>query len=101
MATARELVPLLKAHAPRQQVVLSLLAATRPWESCSAGARPPPLWNLSPLRCRRNCARVAPSTGTTKTIMGVDRSNQSVVKGFGLLAVAFDIYNKRRAGAAR
>ncbi|GAA1257311.1 sugar ABC transporter permease [Pseudonocardia aurantiaca] len=35
-------------------------------------------------------------------LMGVDQSIQSVVKGFVLLlAVAFDIYNKRRAGAAR
>src|SRR3954465_2200403 len=35
-------------------------------------------------------------------LMGVDQSIQSVVKGLVLLlAVAFDIYNKRRAGAAR
>jgi putative multiple sugar transport system permease protein len=35
-------------------------------------------------------------------LMGVDQSVQSVVKGLVLLlAVAFDIYNKRRAGAAR
>jgi putative multiple sugar transport system permease protein len=35
-------------------------------------------------------------------LMGIDQSIQSVVKGFVLLlAVAFDIYNKRRAGAAR
>jgi putative multiple sugar transport system permease protein len=32
----------------------------------------------------------------------VDQSIQSVVKGLVLLlAVAFDVYNKRRAGAAR
>ncbi|RZU33992.1 multiple monosaccharide ABC transporter permease [Blastococcus saxobsidens] len=36
------------------------------------------------------------------TIMGVDQSVQSVVKGLVLLlAVAFDVYNKRRAGASR
>jgi putative multiple sugar transport system permease protein len=35
-------------------------------------------------------------------LMGIDQSVQSVVKGLVLLfAVAFDIYNKRRAGAAR
>jgi putative multiple sugar transport system permease protein len=35
-------------------------------------------------------------------LMGIDQSIQSVVKGFVLLlAVAFDIYNKRRAGASR
>ncbi|WBB80549.1 sugar ABC transporter permease [Micromonospora sp. WMMD882] len=35
-------------------------------------------------------------------LMGVDQSMQSVVKGLVLLvAVAFDVYNKRRAGAAR
>jgi putative multiple sugar transport system permease protein len=35
-------------------------------------------------------------------LMGVDQSLQSVVKGLVLLvAVAFDIYNKRRAGATR
>ncbi|WP_433385709.1 multiple monosaccharide ABC transporter permease [Micromonospora sp. KLBMP9576] len=35
-------------------------------------------------------------------LMGVDQSTQSVVKGLVLLvAVAFDVYNKRRAGAAR
>ena len=35
-------------------------------------------------------------------LMGIDQSIQSVVKGLVLLlAVAFDIYNKRRAGAAR
>ena len=35
-------------------------------------------------------------------LMGVDQSIQSVVKGLVLLlAVAFDVYNKRRAGAAR
>jgi putative multiple sugar transport system permease protein len=35
-------------------------------------------------------------------LMGVDQSTQSVVKGLVLLlAVAFDIYNKRRAGATR
>jgi putative multiple sugar transport system permease protein len=35
-------------------------------------------------------------------LMGIDQSTQSVVKGLVLLlAVAFDIYNKRRAGAAR
>ncbi len=35
-------------------------------------------------------------------LMGVDQSLQSVVKGLVLLlAVAFDVYNKRRAGAAR
>ncbi|TFV64849.1 UNVERIFIED_ORG: sugar ABC transporter permease [Bacillus sp. AZ43] len=35
-------------------------------------------------------------------LMGVDQSVQSVVKGLVLLlAVAFDVYNKRRAGAAR
>jgi putative multiple sugar transport system permease protein len=35
-------------------------------------------------------------------LMGIDQSTQSVVKGLVLLlAVAFDIYNKRRAGATR
>ncbi|MFB9381569.1 multiple monosaccharide ABC transporter permease [Pseudonocardia petroleophila] len=35
-------------------------------------------------------------------LMGVDQSVQSMVKGLVLLlAVAFDVYNKRRAGAAR
>ena len=35
-------------------------------------------------------------------LMGIDQSVQSVVKGLVLLlAVAFDVYNKRRAGAAR
>jgi putative multiple sugar transport system permease protein len=35
-------------------------------------------------------------------LMGIDQSTQSVVKGLVLLlAVAFDIYNKRRAGNAR
>jgi putative multiple sugar transport system permease protein len=35
-------------------------------------------------------------------LMGIDQSIQSVVKGLVLLlAVAFDVYNKRRAGAAR
>jgi putative multiple sugar transport system permease protein len=35
-------------------------------------------------------------------LMGVDQSVQAVVKGLVLLlAVAFDVYNKRRAGAAR
>jgi putative multiple sugar transport system permease protein len=35
-------------------------------------------------------------------LMGVDQSLQSVVKGLVLLlAVAFDVYNKRRAGASR
>ncbi|MFU8876055.1 multiple monosaccharide ABC transporter permease [Micromonospora sp. SL4-19] len=35
-------------------------------------------------------------------LMGVDQSIQSVVKGLVLLlAVAFDVYNKRRAGATR
>jgi putative multiple sugar transport system permease protein len=35
-------------------------------------------------------------------LMGVDQSTQSIVKGLVLLlAVAFDIYNKRRAGATR
>src|SRR5688572_5288636 len=35
-------------------------------------------------------------------LMGVDQSIQSVVKGIVLLlAVAFDVYNKRRAGASR
>ncbi|TDC64000.1 sugar ABC transporter permease [Micromonospora sp. KC207] len=35
-------------------------------------------------------------------LMGVDQSMQSVVKGLVLLvAVAFDVYNKRRAGASR
>ncbi|MFF1820758.1 multiple monosaccharide ABC transporter permease [Kribbella sp. NPDC058245] len=35
-------------------------------------------------------------------LMGVEQSTQSVVKGLVLLlAVAFDIYNKRRAGATR
>ncbi|WP_405113946.1 sugar ABC transporter permease [Micromonospora sp. NBC_01405] len=35
-------------------------------------------------------------------LMGIDQSTQSVVKGLVLLlAVAFDIYNKRRAGAIR
>ncbi|GAB3352053.1 multiple monosaccharide ABC transporter permease [Modestobacter lapidis] len=36
------------------------------------------------------------------SLLGVDQSVQSVVKGLVLLlAVAFDVYNKRRAGAAR
>ncbi|MGN8246527.1 multiple monosaccharide ABC transporter permease [Cellulomonas soli] len=36
------------------------------------------------------------------SLMGVDQSVQQIVKGLVLLlAVAFDIYNKRRAGAAR
>lgn len=36
------------------------------------------------------------------TIMSVDQSTQQIVKGLVLLlAVAFDIYNKRRAGATR
>ncbi|MCZ2822600.1 sugar ABC transporter permease [Modestobacter sp. VKM Ac-2977] len=36
------------------------------------------------------------------SLLGVDQSIQSVVKGLVLLlAVAFDVYNKRRAGAAR
>ncbi|MEI4272970.1 multiple monosaccharide ABC transporter permease [Klenkia sp. LSe6-5] len=36
------------------------------------------------------------------TIIGVDQSLQSVVKGLVLLlAVAFDVYNKRRAGSGR
>src|SRR6185436_18367301 len=35
-------------------------------------------------------------------LMGVDQSIQAVVKGLVLLlAVAFDVYNKRRAGASR
>jgi putative multiple sugar transport system permease protein len=35
-------------------------------------------------------------------LMGIDQSIQSVVKGLVLLlAVAFDVYNKRRAGASR
>ncbi|WP_102161001.1 multiple monosaccharide ABC transporter permease [Zhihengliuella halotolerans] len=35
-------------------------------------------------------------------LMGVDQSTQQIVKGLVLLlAVAFDIYNKRRAGASR
>ncbi|MET7371800.1 multiple monosaccharide ABC transporter permease [Micromonospora arida] len=35
-------------------------------------------------------------------LMGIDQSTQSVVKGLVLLvAVAFDVYNKRRAGTAR
>jgi putative multiple sugar transport system permease protein len=35
-------------------------------------------------------------------LMGVDQSVQAVVKGLVLLlAVAFDVYNKRRAGASR
>ena len=35
-------------------------------------------------------------------LMGIDQSVQQVVKGLVLLlAVAFDVYNKRRAGAAR
>ncbi|MEH1164299.1 multiple monosaccharide ABC transporter permease [Micromonospora sp. CPCC 205539] len=35
-------------------------------------------------------------------LMGVDQSTQSVVKGLVLLvAVAFDVYNKRRAGTSR
>ena len=35
-------------------------------------------------------------------LMGVDQSVQAVVKGMVLLlAVAFDVYNKRRAGTAR
>ena len=34
------------------------------------------------------------------SLMGIDQSIQSVVKGLVLLlAVAFDVYNKRRAGA--
>ena len=36
------------------------------------------------------------------SIMGIDQSVQSMVKGLVLLlAVAFDVYNKRRAGASR
>src|SRR3954469_20003287 len=36
------------------------------------------------------------------SLMGIDQSIQSVVKGLVLLlAVAFDVYNKRRAGASR
>jgi putative multiple sugar transport system permease protein len=36
------------------------------------------------------------------SLMGIDQSVQSVVKGLVLLlAVAFDVYNKRRAGASR
>ena len=36
------------------------------------------------------------------SLMGVDQSVQQIVKGLVLLlAVAFDIFNKRRAGAAR
>jgi len=36
------------------------------------------------------------------SIMGVDQSTQQIIKGLVLLlAVAFDIYNKRRAGATR
>jgi putative multiple sugar transport system permease protein len=36
------------------------------------------------------------------TIMSIDQSLQSVVKGLVLLlAVAFDVYNKRRAGSSR
>ena len=35
-------------------------------------------------------------------LQGVDQSIQSVIKGLILLlAVAFDVYNKRRAGASR
>jgi len=35
-------------------------------------------------------------------LMGVDQSVQQVIKGLVLLlAVAFDVYNKRRAGASR
>jgi putative multiple sugar transport system permease protein len=35
-------------------------------------------------------------------LQGVDQSIQSVIKGLVLLlAVAFDVYNKRRAGSAR
>jgi putative multiple sugar transport system permease protein len=35
-------------------------------------------------------------------LMGVDQSVQQIVKGLVLLlAVAFDIYNKRRSGATR
>ncbi len=35
-------------------------------------------------------------------LMGMDQSIQQVVKGLVLLlAVAFDIYNKRRAGSAK
>lgn len=35
-------------------------------------------------------------------LMGVDQSTQQIIKGLVLLlAVAFDIYNKRRAGAVR
>jgi putative multiple sugar transport system permease protein len=35
-------------------------------------------------------------------LMGVEQQIQSIVKGLVLLlAVAFDVYNKRRAGASR
>jgi putative multiple sugar transport system permease protein len=35
-------------------------------------------------------------------LLGIDQSVQQVVKGLVLLmAVAFDVYNKRRAGSAR
>lgn len=35
-------------------------------------------------------------------LMGIDQSVQSVVEGMVLLlAVAFDVWNKRRAGASR
>jgi len=35
-------------------------------------------------------------------LLGVDQSTQQIIRGLVLLlAVAFDIYNKRRAGAAR
>ena len=35
-------------------------------------------------------------------LMGIDQSVQQIVRGLVLLlAVAFDVYNKRRAGAAR
>ncbi len=35
-------------------------------------------------------------------LMGLDQATQQVVKGLVLLiAVAFDVWNKRRAGAAR
>jgi putative multiple sugar transport system permease protein len=35
-------------------------------------------------------------------LMGIEQQIQSIVKGLVLLlAVAFDVYNKRRAGASR
>ena len=46
--------------------------------------------------------KIATTTKVMQQLMGIDQSVQQMVKGLVLLlAVAFDIYNKRRAGAAR